>query len=66
MPPPTTGLLIGAARVITADNKRGTEMGGKEGLGGGAEPIADDFEGADLEVRVGTSHIPGLERAVRA
>ena len=35
-------------------------------LGGGAEPIADDFKGANLEVRVGASHIPGLERAVRA
>ena len=33
-------------------------------LGGVAEPIGKDFEGAKLEVREGAGHIPGLDKAL--
>ena len=33
-------------------------------LGGVAEPIGKDFEGAKLEVREGAGHIPGLDGAL--
>jgi len=33
-------------------------------LGGRAEPIGEDFRGANLEVREGAAHVPGLEIAL--
>ena len=33
-------------------------------LGGQAEPIGKDFDGAKLEVREGAGHIPGLDKAL--
>jgi dipeptidyl aminopeptidase/acylaminoacyl peptidase len=33
-------------------------------LGGTAEPIGKDFEGAKLEVREGAEHVPGLKKAL--
>jgi dipeptidyl aminopeptidase/acylaminoacyl peptidase len=33
-------------------------------LGGGCEPVGEDFKGAEFEVRVGARHIPGLEDAL--
>jgi dipeptidyl aminopeptidase/acylaminoacyl peptidase len=35
-------------------------------LGGRAEPIAGDFKGANLKVRIGAAHVPGLEHALSA
>ena len=33
-------------------------------LGGRAEPVGKDFEGAKLEVREGARHVPGLEKSL--
>jgi dipeptidyl aminopeptidase/acylaminoacyl peptidase len=33
-------------------------------LGGSCEPVGGDFQGAEFEVRVGASHVPGLEKAL--
>ena len=35
-------------------------------LGGRAEPIGRDFEGASLQVKVGGEHVPGLAEAIAA
>jgi dipeptidyl aminopeptidase/acylaminoacyl peptidase len=33
-------------------------------LGGGCEPVGNDFAGAEFDVRVGAAYVPGLEDAV--
>jgi dipeptidyl aminopeptidase/acylaminoacyl peptidase len=33
-------------------------------VGGRAEPIGEDFQGANLETRAGAAHVPGLEAAL--
>lgn len=33
-------------------------------LGGGCEPFAEDFQGAEFQVRVGAAHVPGLGKAL--
>lgn len=35
-------------------------------LGGRSEPFGSDFQGADFEVRIGATHIPGLEAGLAA
>jgi dipeptidyl aminopeptidase/acylaminoacyl peptidase len=35
-------------------------------LGGRSEPVGEDFQGADFEVRAGAGHVPGLEVALSA